>query len=171
MDTVSLLREQLKQAHELLEGTMQDVTGEQAQWAPPGEANPLGATYAHLVMGEDVMLNGRVKGAAPLLATTWAGKIGLSEPYPQSGSWDEWARRVQIDLPALQEYAKAVYAATDECMASLNTDELARELDLSVLGKQTVAWFLGNIMVSHANNHCGEISCLKGLQGAKGYPF
>lgn len=26
-------------------------------------------------------------------------------------------------------------------------------------------------IVQHINNHLGEISCLKGMQGAKGYPF
>jgi len=25
--------------------------------------------------------------------------------------------------------------------------------------------------VGHAEGHAGEVSCLKGLQGAKGYPF
>ena len=175
MDAKTLLREQFKQAHEILEGTMQDVTGEQAQWSPPGKANPLGATYAHALVSEDAMLNGMVKGAAPLFTSAWAGKMGLSEPHPapDSGAWDQWARTVQVDLGTLREYAKAVYAASDEYVASLNADELARELDLSgfQMGKQTVAWVLGTIMVSHVNIHCGEVACLKGLQGAKGYPF
>ncbi len=173
MDATTLLREQFKVAHGMLEGTMQDVTAEHAHWSPPGKANPLGATYAHVVIGEDVMFNRMVKGAAPLFATTWAGKTGLSEPppTPDSGSWDEWARSVQIDVPALQGYAKAVYEASDEYLASLSADELARELDLSQLGKQTVGWFLGNIALSHISHHCGEVACLKGLQGAKGYPF
>jgi len=174
MDAVLLLRGQYESAHGLLEGTMQDVTPEQAHWSPLGKANPLGASYAHTVIGEDMMVNGLVRGGAPLFASTWASKIGLSEPPPQPGeSWDQWARRVRIDLPALRQYAQAVYKASDECLASLGGDGLNRPLDLSGfgLGQQTVGFFLGNILLSHANNHCGEISCLKGLQGAKGYPF
>ena len=175
MHQVEVLREQFKVAHGILEGTMQDVTAEQAQWSPPGIANPLGATYAHTVVGEDMILNGMVRGAAPLFATSWAGKIGVSEPppTPDQGSWDQWARSVKVDLPALKQYAQAVYANTDEYFASLDGSALESEIDLSrfQLGKQTVGWFLGNIMLSHVHQHCGEVSCLKGLQSAKGYPF
>lgn len=173
MDVKTLLREQFKSAHGLLEGTMQDVTAEQAQWSPPGKANPVGATYAHAILSEDAMLNGMVKGAAPLFATTFADKTGLSEALPPDQPWDAWSRSVQIDLDVLRAYAKAVYAATDEYVASATDDELARELDLSGfnMGKQSVAVFAGTLMVSHLNNHCGEVSSMKGVQGAKGYPF
>ena len=41
----------------------------------------------------------------------------------------------------------------------------------SAWGKQPVAVFAGTLMVSHLNNHCGEVSSMKGIQGAKGYPF
>ena len=174
MDVKTLLREQFKAAHGLLESTMQDVTEEQAHWTPPGKAIPVGATYAHAVMSEDAMLNGMVKGGAPLFATTFAGKTGLGEnPPPPDQPWDEWSRSVKIDLGALRAYAKAVYAATDEYIGSATDDELARELDLSGfgMGMQPVAVFAGTLMVSHLNNHCGEVSSMKGIQGAKGYPF
>lgn len=42
MDTVSLIQAQLQGAHQVLEGTMQDVTQQQADWSPPGKAIPLG---------------------------------------------------------------------------------------------------------------------------------
>lgn len=175
MDSAALLREQFKVAHGILEGTMQDVTAEQAHWSPPGVANPLGASYAHIIFAEDVMVNSLVQGKAPMLMTSWAGKTGLSEPHPppDHGPWDEWARKVNVDLGALRQYAQAVYQNTDEYLASLDNAGLSREMDLSSfeLGTQTVGWFLGNIVLSHAHHHCGEISCLKGLQGAKGYPF
>lgn len=174
MDVKTLLREQFKLGHGMLEGTMQDVTEEQAQWTPPGKAIPLGATYAHAIISEDAMLNGMVKGGAPLFAAAFADKMGVSEPPPPPGdAWDAWSRSVKVDLGALRAYAKAVYASTDEYLGSAADDELARELDLSgfELGTQSVAWFLGTIVASHVNAHCGEASCLKGLQGAKGYPF
>ena len=174
MDAAVLLREQLKQAHGLCSGTMQAVTAELAHWPPPGNANPLGASYAHMAISEDALINGMAKGGAPLFASTWGDKTGLSAPPPAPGtSWDEWGRNVKIDLTALQEYANAVFAASAEYLGSLSSADLDRELDLSgfQLGKQSLGWFLGTIVVSHINNHCGEIACLKGLQGAKGYPF
>jgi hypothetical protein len=175
VDSVSILRQQLKDAHGILEGTMQDVTSEQAHWSPPGIANPLGASYAHLVLSEDGIINGMLKKGAPLAATAWAGKVGISEPPPQNPAdpWNQWARRVQVDLSALRQYAQAVYAASDEYLASLKVEDLNQPLDLSAfgLGEQTVGWMLNNAVVGHVSNHCGEVSCLKGLQGVKGYPF
>ena len=175
MDGIAMLREEFKHQHGILEGTMQDVTAEQAQWSPPGRANPLGASYAHTVLGEDVMVNGLVKGGAPMFVTSWAGKAGVSEPppMPDQGDWDAWARKVNVDLGALRQYAQAVYQNTDEYLASLDGSGLDRDIDLSAfhLGKQTVGWFLSNMLVSHVAHHCGEIACLKGIQDAKGYPF
>jgi len=80
----TLLREQFKQGHEFLEGTMQDVTSEMAHWLPPGKAQTLGANYAHVLISEDFLVNGLLKGAAPLLASTQAGKVGVSELPPQA---------------------------------------------------------------------------------------
>jgi hypothetical protein len=168
MSNAAFLREQIESAHEFLEEAMQDVTNEQLHWEPPGSANPIGATYAHVVMGEDLMVNGLVRGISPLFYTTFAGKFGLSEPppMPNQGDWDAWARKVKVDLPALREYAMAVYANTDDYLAALDDAELNREIDLSIfeMGQRSLSWFLGNIVLSHVSTHCGEISCLKGLQ-------
>lgn len=171
----SFIRAEFQSSHGILNTTMQDVTSEQAHWAPPGVAAPLGAQFAHVVTAEDMMVNGLVKGGAPLFASTFAGKMGISEPppAPSAGGWADWARSVKVDLPALQEYGKAVFANTEEYVSSLDEPGLTRELDLSnfQLGTQSVGWFLSNILAWHVNAHCGEISCLKGLQGARAYPF
>jgi hypothetical protein len=38
-------------------------------------------------------------------------------------------------------------------------------------GKQTVAYLLYAYIIAHTNNLAGELSALKGVRGAKGYPF
>ncbi|MBI4790726.1 MAG: DinB family protein [Chloroflexi bacterium] len=171
MNAISLLREQLKQAHELLENTVADVTPEQAHWIPPGIANPLGAIYAHALSVEDAVVNGLLKGNAPLFASAWKGKTGISEP--QMHATFEWARKLKIDLSTAREYAQAVYAATDVYFASLQDDDLERVIDLSKsgFGPTPMNWIVNNMIVGHAHSMMGEISCLKGLQGAKGYPY
>jgi hypothetical protein len=175
VNAASLLRDQLKQSHEFLEMVMNDVTPQQVHWTPPGIANPLGATYAHLVMGEDGFVNGMLKGSAPLMAGAWAGKTGLSElpPSAPGESWYQWGKQVRVDLGALRQYAQAVYGATDQFLASLADGDLTRAIDLSGfgLGNQTLAWTLSNGVLGHVFGHFGEIACLKGLQGAKGLPF
>jgi DinB superfamily len=177
VDAVTLLREEIRAAHDLLEAIMMDVTPEAARWMPTGQANPVGATYAHVVLSEDRIVNGVLRHQKPLYETTWAGKMGLSLPMPSQGpdpqSYIDWTRNVQLDLPTFREYAKGVYAATDQYLASLTEEDLSRPLDLSGvgMGQESLGWVLGRRLVGHVDNIAGEISCLKGLQGLRGYPF
>ena len=175
MESTVLIREQMESGHGFLEMTLADVTTEQLGWLPPGKANPLGATFAHLVLGEDFLINGMLRGAAPLAAAAFAGKTGLGEmaPAPGQGDWGEWGRRVKIDLGPLRAYAKAVFGATDVYLGALSPADLDRQIDLSALGlgNHSLAWVLTNGGVGHVYGHMGEIACLKGLQGARGYPF
>ena len=102
---------------------MADVTQAQADFIPPGVANPLGATYAHVVCSEDMIVQGMFRQAAPLSAGAWADRTGLSEPMPMPGpGWADygpWTRRVKIDLGALRAYAQAVADQTDSWLAGL----------------------------------------------------
>ncbi|MHB8766816.1 MAG: DinB family protein [Deferrisomatales bacterium] len=177
---LSLLRSQLQAAHGLLEGTIGDVSTAQAHWAPGGLALPIGATYAHVVLSEDATINALFRGGAPLFATAWAGKAGVSEPPPGPDphapgfpDWRAWGQRERVDLPALRTYAQAVYAGTDGYLATLQDADLTRPVDLSALGlgPATMEYVLTNGVLGNALTHCGEISCLKGLQGTRGYPF
>jgi hypothetical protein len=171
MNAIDSHREAFRWASELLEMVMADVTSEQTYWTPAGLANPLGATYAHAVCSADGIVQGILKGEAPLFDTTWAGKCGVNKP--QLASSFDWARNLQVDLPALKEYAQAVYRNADEYIAALGEEDLDQERDISAagLGVRSVNWILNVLITSHINNMAGEISVLKGLQGAKGYPF
>ncbi len=172
MNTVELMRLQLTQARDFLSGTMADVDAEGAHQVPPGILNPIGATYAHVVAGEDWFVNGLLRGGAPLIATAGAGKAGLSEPAPDGSAWNDWGRTVLIDLPALREYARAVAAQTDAWMAALSPSDLETSVDLSSFGfgTQTVAWVHSAGLISHVQSHWGEICALKGLSGGAGFP-
>ncbi|NIQ37353.1 MAG: hypothetical protein GTN81_02010 [Proteobacteria bacterium] len=120
-----------------------------------------------------------IRGGAPLFASSWAGKIGASEfpPGPDPNStgfpdWSEWAKKVKIDLAEFRKYAQAVYDATDEYLVSLTDDDLDRPVDLSALGlgERSLGYLLINGIIGNTFTHCGEISCVKGLQGKRGYP-
>ena len=178
-DVISWLRQLMKDVNGLLAATMADVTTEQAHWVPPGAAMPIGAHYAHVVLSQDGAVNGMLKGSVPLFATAWAGKTGVSElpPGPDPGKpgfpdFSDWSRRVKVDLEAMRKYAKAVFAATDEFLESLSPGDLERPVDLSAigLGTSTMGSLIHNGIVGNGFTHCGEISCLKGLQGRRGYP-
>src|SRR5215471_13770033 len=87
---VELLRRIVREARQVLDGTMADVTQVQVDYIPPGIANPLGATYAHVVCTEDMVVQGMLRQVAPLAAGTWSGRTGLSEPMPMPGP--DWPR-------------------------------------------------------------------------------
>ncbi len=52
---VDFVRRIVREAHQVLDGTMADVTQAPADFIPPGIANPLGATCAHVVCSEATM--------------------------------------------------------------------------------------------------------------------
>ncbi len=144
MKVTALLREQLQQAHQFVGGLMADVTPEQIHWCPQGNVNTLAGNYAHILLAEDLVINALLKGGAPFFVSTWAGKTGMSTlpplPTPERPGlppWRDWSTQMQTDLNALQAYAQAVYAASDDYLASLPDEELSRSLDLSVIGLGT----------------------------------
>jgi hypothetical protein len=175
MDATALLRDQLRDAHAALERTVDGLDAAEVGWVPPGTANPIGATLAHVVIAEDVLVHAILQGGAPLLASTWARRTGLSEPMPMPGpGWGDypaWTRRVRVDLDDTMAYARATWDSSDAYLAALSDADLDRELDLAALGggRRTVGWAAARLLVGHVDSITGEIACLKGLQGRGGY--
>lgn len=168
MKATDILRQQVQMAHEWLESTFEGVNHEQAHWKPQGQANPIAACYAHVITGEDAIINMMLKGGPPMMATSWAGKTGLSELPPEGDQWHDWAHKVKMEKPAFQKYVKAVYANTEAYIASLSDKDLDRKVQ-SPVGEMTVLQML-TVTAHHARDFSGEISVLKGIQGSKGYP-
>jgi hypothetical protein len=174
---VELLGRIVRDARQVLDGTMADVTQAQVDFIPPGIANPLGATYAHVICSEDMVVQGMFRQAAPLFASGWAGRTGLSEPMPMPGpdwpNYGPWTRSVKVDLAALRRYAQAVSAETDGWLAGLSDSDLDRPMDLTGagLGQHTWGSAIALLVANHLGTETGEIAVLKGIQGARGYPI
>jgi hypothetical protein len=143
-------------------------------------ANPIGATYAHVLLGEDAF-TAMLSGRQPLSADGQVLQAGLSElpPLAAAGSilplspdWHAWGRRVRVDLAALHAYGEAVHHASDTYLAGLTDEDLDTAIDLSAVGfgTQSLGWLLSGGLIAHLLSHWGEIVCLKGLQGCKGFP-
>lgn len=171
MTIMQPLRDQLRWSHETLEATVADVTAEVAHFTDTKNALPVGAAYAHAVMGEDMVVATMLANTKPVATSM---ETGLSIPMPSMQDWDkhaEWAKTVKIDLPVFKLYAQKVYEASDKYLASLKEEGLSREMEVGSMGKQTLLWVLSNFIILHNANLTGEISAIKGLQGLKGYPF
>jgi hypothetical protein len=168
---VELLRAQLRDAHRVLEATIQDVTPELFATPAPGVANSVGERYGHLATAEDNLIHVVLQGKPPLMSSTWEGRTGISEP--RFGTDPEHARRVRTDLAAVRKYAGAVYAAADAYLASLGDADLEREIDLSAFGFGRVKawWVVSRLVVGHVDQVSGEIAAIKGALGVRGFPF
>jgi hypothetical protein len=171
---VNLLGEQIQFAHTVLEGTIEGVTAEVATTKPPGLARSIGSYYAHILIAEDLVINGMLQQQAPLFAGDWRDRTGFDGPPPADpAQWPAWSSQAQGDVVSSRAYAQAVYAATAAYLSRLTDADLAHKVDLSAVGfgEQTVGWLLSAFVLANCNWHTGEISCLKGDHGLKGYPF
>lgn len=168
-----ILAASLDFAHrQILEGTIEGVNGELANRAPGGSANPIGTTYAHVVLSEDFIVNGMLRAGEPLSETSWAGRTGVDRPMPWSSveALAEWYRSAQVDLPGCRAYAEAVHEASTAFLSEAADQTLAREVDMFGM-KMPAATAFEIFVIGHANSIAGEISALKGMAGLKGYPF
>lgn len=172
MNAIQLMKAQLKWAHETLDATASGTTAEQLHFSAIGKALPVGAAYAHAVMGEDVTISTMLAHKKTVYEEN--GDTGLSSPMPSMAKWNEheqWAKSVKVNIELFKKYAQRVYAATDEYLSTLKDEDLDTELEIPGMGKMTLANIISNFLVLHAANLAGEISAAKGFQGLKGYPW
>jgi hypothetical protein len=175
MNTVELIHHSLGFAFEVLEGLVSDLTQEQADWQPPGKANPIGALYWHIVAYVDQIVHEWGIGQAPLRHSAgWQEKVVIALPpeNPEDPYWEVRAvrERLRVDLPALHDYARATAQTLLGWVASLSLEDLERTVPTPI-GDYKLGQFLEIFGICHINNHSGEISALKGCQGLKGYPW
>jgi hypothetical protein len=198
MNTIELIHYSLRLAFDLLGQVVSDLTQEQADWLPPGKANPIGALYWHTVAYSDQLVHEwcmppfrqityeewlQAKcakrdldmGQAPLRQSAgWEEKVVLASPPETPGDpyWDLRAARegLRVDLAALHDYAQATDQALQSWVASLALEDLQRMIDTPV-GILNLGQYLELCVIWHINVHCGEISALKGCQGLTGYPW
>src|SRR3972149_6163208 len=106
-----------------------------------GERNGLLLLWGQLKKVHEILEGtegGGAPGQAPRSAAAGAGKTGLSELPPSFDpkkpgfpDWSGWSRKVKVDLPALNAYAQAVYAASDDYLASLRGKDPGPPVDLA----------------------------------------
>jgi len=167
---LDVLRAEARSSYGWLRAIVEDVTPEQASWRPPGRANTIAATYAHIVRNQDEDMNHGFLGRPMLNEGSWLGKTGLPSRWADSDK-NEWEIGVPIDWLALRSYGDAVGAWVIEAVDVLTEDDLERVAKLTTpdrpqwSGIDVVRLTVGR----HVRMHGGEIACLQGLQREKGY--
>jgi len=169
MRAQDLLRTQFEHAHDVIEQVIDDCSEETLTTVVDGTIGSISAIYAHAVFDEDGWIARPAKRETLWDRDQWAEKTGLQMPGPMQT--EEWARSgPSYDLARFRDYARAVYAATDEYLVSVSDDALSAEVSAAG-GTMTVAKWVGAVGLWHLMSHQGEISALKGVQGLKGLPY
>jgi hypothetical protein len=173
MNTVELIQYSLGNAFGILGQVVADLRQDQADWAPPGIANPIGATYWHTTSSVDDIVHQWIRGESPLRQKEgWQERV-LTTAAPEPGDGGDMLATMQtirVDMAALHAYTQAVAESVQGWLATLTPDDLARQLETPV-GKLGLGQMLETFVIWHINAHCGEIAALKGCLGVKGYPF
>ena len=173
MNTVEMLQFSLGNAFDILGQVTADLTQEQADWRPPGIANPIGGTYWHALSSVDHIVFKWCLDQEPLSERDgWREKVltvSVPEPEP-GGDYLAFMRAIRVDLPTANAYAQAVREAVQGWLGSLAPEDLDNKMETPV-GELSLAQLLSTFIIWHIDAHCGEISALKGCQGSKGYPF
>lgn len=173
MNSIQLLQYALGSGFGILNQVTSDLTQEQADWQPPGIANPIGATYWHAVTSTDGIVHRWCMGRSPLQESEeWEGKLltTTAQEPERGGDYHAYMRAIRVDLAALHEYTQAVSEAIQTWLCNLEPQDLERKLETPV-GELSLAEVMETFVIWHINAHCGEIAALKGCQGVQGYPF
>jgi hypothetical protein len=157
MNTVELLQFSVDTAFNILGLVTDDLTQEMADWQPPKKANSITANYAHILNYIDFLLK---EVLIPFDDTLF------QEDRPKEIVLHD----VQVELSDLHKRAHDLRKSYHDWLSSLNPSDLDAKMNSSV-GPLNVGQIVEIYVAWHINVHCGEISCLKGCQGAKGYPW
>ena len=169
MQTLEFIRTSVDAVNAMVGTAMEDLTDEVVNYHPGGTANTIAQLLAHLVTGQDLLINDKliVGGGTPLHDSGWAAKTGI--PLERRLIWQREAWR--LNLPAFDEFRLAVAESATRLVTSLNESDLDRPASWIRGPERPVALLFQAIYINHGLGHCGEISAIKGMQGLKGLPI
>ena len=162
MDTLKFIADCLTQVQFRLSATCAGLTPEQVTWRPAASANNIGFILWHVSRNEDARI--RDSGGPPDLWVTgeWYRQFGQPITSPDPGDRLGFRSLAIPSLDVLMAYSDAVHQRSLSFVASLSPARLEESTQSSSRG-QTVAGALRH-MITHKNNHHGQIDYIRGLQ-------
>jgi hypothetical protein len=169
MNGIDATRETIGLVHDYLEAAIDGCEPETLAHVFPGAT--IGAIlpiYIHAVDSEDWCFQQLIQKKPKLIESgKWYERWGVAPPQP--GKEVDW-NNVTVPLSEVRDYAKAVYAATDEWLNGATEADLDLQVDWHS-GPKSAAWVIADTVHVHLSFHAGEISSLKGVMGLKGLPW
>ena len=163
MDAVTFISDTLRQVQLRLLATCEGLTQDQVLWRPSLQANNIGFILWHLTRGEDnVISNLGCPEPALWVSQGWHEKFNQPVEAPDPGDRMGLQSLPIPDLDVLLEYSKAVHEKSQSFLGSLPSERLDQAPD-PTRPQRTVAAALRHL-ITHKNNHHGQIDYIRGLQ-------
>src|SRR3990167_8902639 len=173
---VEFIHAGLRRLHKALDKTLAELTPEQLHTVPAGHAkvNTIAWVVWHVVRTEDNVVRFVLQNRRPPVWQEggYAEKLGLPPVAQGTGMPTAEAQALRIkDLALFREYAQKVWASTDEYVATTPAERLEATVTVKPFGELPAVQALGQICLTHAMAHAGEVDLsrtLLGLPGGRG---
>jgi hypothetical protein len=160
----------MKQLHKALDKTLAELTPEQLHTVPAGhaKANTIAWILWHVVRTEDNVVRFVLQNRRP---TVWqeggyAEKLGLPPVAQGTGMPTAEAQALRLtDVALFREYTQKVWTSTDEFLARTSAEQLEATVTVKPFGELRAVQALGQICLTHAMAHAGEIDVSRTLLG------
>lgn len=163
MDSISFITDCLEQVHLRLMATCEGLSHEQLVWRPASTANNIGFILWHLVRFEDTRVTNTGNLPEDLwVSESWHEKFGQPATAPDPGDRMGLRALAIPPLDVLTEYAASVHQRTLGYLSGLTPASLD-ELPDPARPDYAVSNSLRHL-ITHKNNHHGQIDYLRGLQ-------
>ena len=165
MDMKEYLQHFISLVHYDYDDALKDLSEEQFYFLPCAGANHIAYMAWHFVRAEDSLVQFVFQRKPPVwLERELDARWGL--PRIQHNLPLEEAQAFRLpSLADFLEYARAVWARTDEYLAQVSDAELQRLVKIQPWGEIPVARGLGQVVIAHGRQHLGQINLSRELQG------
>ena len=163
MDVVTFISDTLRQVQLRLLATCQGLSQDQVLWRPSSHANNIGFILWHLIRSEDTTISNMVAPDTTLwVSEGWHEKFDQPVEAPDPGDRMGLQSLPIPDVEVLLGYSKAVHRKSQSCLASMLEERLDESHD-PLHPQHTIAAALRHL-ITHKNNHHGQIDYIRGLQ-------
>lgn len=164
MEALRFIRQSITQAHQRLLATLPGLDGDTLVWRPAPHANAILEIVWHVARADD-RLGRRLSGLGPEVWSSqqWHRRFGLTEGADPEIAYQ--FLRGDGPVPKLEtivEYLTAIHADTLQLLARLEPADLDRVPDPERPQWTVAACF--RHMITHKNNHHGQIDLIRGLR-------
>ena len=170
LTALDFVRAEFARLHAVLDKNLTELTPDQLHTIPAGnaKANHIAWNLWHVARTEDNVVRFVLQNRRPPVwgEGGYAEKLGLPPVTNGTGQSTAEAQALRLkDVKLFGEFTQKVWASTDEFLARTSAEELARTVTVKPLGDMPAIRALGQICVSHAFSHVGEIDLARTLLG------